>query len=235
MGFLEWASRTLAKGMLPGLIVGLVVGGVGSRLAMRVMALTSVASARGLETEFGATVGEITLGGTMFLMVAGSVLGMVGGIAYLPVWRLLPGHAAWVKGLIFGALLLALAGRFLVSPTNPDFVILSPAGLAVTMFAALPVLYGLLFVPLAERLEPMVASIRRPVLVIVPVIVALVPLMLAGGFGLIVIAGSLLVWLIGDSIAAKERRALRVAAYVVVGALILWRGAAFISAVAAIV
>ena len=234
MEFLEWASRTLAKGMLPGLIVGLVVGGVGSRLAMRVMALTSVASARGLETEFGATVGEITLGGTMFLVVAGGVLGMVGGIAYLPVRRLLPG-AAWVKGLIFGALLLALAGRFLVSPTNPDFVILSPAGLAVTMFAALPVLYGLLFVPLAERLEPMVASIRRPALVIVPVVVALVPLTLAGGLGLIVIAGSLLVWLIGDSIAAKERRALRVAAYVVVGALILWRGAAFISAVAAIV
>jgi hypothetical protein len=218
--------------MLPGLIAGLIVGGVGSRVAMRVMAMTSPA-AGGLETDFGATVGEITLGGTLFLLIAGSILGMVGGIAYLAVGRLLPG-AGWVKSLLFGAVLLALTGRFLVVPDNPDFVILSPAGLAVVMFTVLPVLYGLFFVPLAEHLQPVIAGVHRPVLVITLVLVGLVPLIVAGGLGLIVIAGSLLVWVVGDSIGTRERRVLRVAAYVVLGGLILWRGAAFVSGVAEI-
>jgi hypothetical protein len=55
---------------------------------------------------------------------------------------------------------------------------------------------------------------------------------MAGGLGLIVIGGSLLVWAVGDSIRTRERRVLRVAAYLVLGALILWRGAALVSAVA---
>ncbi len=218
--------------MLPGLIAGLIVGGVGSRVAMRVMAMTSPA-AGGLETDFGATVGEITLGGTPFLLIAGSILGMVGGITDLAVGRLLPGRGS-VKGLLFGAVLLALAGRPLVVPDNPDFVILSPAELAVAMFVALPVLYGLVFVPLAERLEPVIAGVHRSVLVITLVSVGLAPLILAGGLGLIVIAGSLLVWAVGDSIGTRERRALRVAAYLVLGGLILWRGAAFVTGVAEI-
>jgi hypothetical protein len=228
MVFLEWASQALAKGMLPGLIVGLVVGGLGSRAAMRVMAMTSP-GARGFETDFGATVGEITTSGTLVLLIAGSVLGMLGGIAYLAIRPLIPG-TPWVKGLIFGMVLLALTGRLLVAPDNPDFVILSPTGLAVSMFAALPILFGLLFVPLAERLEPLVAGVRRPGLVILLVTLGLVPLILAGGLGLIVIAGSFIVWAINDSIGARERRVLRIAAYVLLGAVSVWRGAAFIRA-----
>jgi hypothetical protein len=226
---IDWASRALAKGMLPGFIVGLIVGGVGSRVAMRVMAMTSPA-ARGFETDFGATVGEITPGGTLFLLIAGGVVGMMGGIVYVAVRPLLVGNA-WVKGLLFGGVLLALAGAFLVSPTNPDFVILSPAGLAVAMFSALPVLFGVLFVPLAERLEPAIVGARRSALVILPVLVGLVPLVLLGGVGLIVVAGSLIVWAIGGSIGARGQRVLRSAGYVVLGAVILWRGAAFVDAV----
>ena len=60
--------------MLPGLIVGLIVGGIGSRAAMRLMAMTSPA-ARGLETDFGATVGEITLGGTLSLLLSRRIAG----------------------------------------------------------------------------------------------------------------------------------------------------------------
>ncbi|HEY3211381.1 MAG TPA: hypothetical protein VGL18_16630, partial [Actinomycetota bacterium] len=232
MDFLEWASRTLATGMLPGLIVGLVVGGVGSRLAMRVMTLTSEPAARGLETDFGATVGRITSGGTLFLLIAGSVLGMAGGIAYVAIRRLLPGRG-WVKGLVFGALLLALAGRILISPDNPDFLILSPAGLAVAMFSALPILYGLLFVPLHRRLEPKIAGVRGPVLVIItPVLVGLLPLVLLGGFGVLVIAGSLLAWVFARSIGEREQRVLRLAGSALVAGLAIWRGALFVSGVA---
>jgi hypothetical protein len=229
---LEWAARTLAGGMLPGLIAGFVVGGLGSRLAMRIMALTS-GNARGFETDFGATVGEITIGGTLFLLIAGGVLGMVGGIAYVAIRRLVPGPV-WVKGLAFGMLLLALTGRLLVAPDNPDFVILSPAALAVGMFAALPVVYGLLLVPLAKRLEPAIRGVRRPALVIVPVLVGLVPLILLGGLGLLVIAVSTVVWGARKSIGATAKRALYVAGYLILGALVIWRAQAFVSGVAQI-
>ena len=230
MAFIEWVTRSLAKGMLPGLVAGLIVGGVGSRLAMRIMALTSAPAARGLETDFGATVGEITVGGTLFLLIAGSILGMAGGILYLAIRGLLPG-SWWLKGLVFGLLLLALAGRVLVDPGNPDFVILSPAGLAVTMFAALPILYGLLFVPLQRFLEPKIAGVRRPALFIVPVAAALLPLVLLGGLGLIVIAGSVLVWVLMNSIGEREKRLLRQAGYAFVVGLAVWRGAVFVSGV----
>lgn len=233
-GFVGWASRALATGMVPGLIAGLVAGGVGSRVAMRVMALTSAPAARGLKTDFGATVGEITPGGTVFLLIAGSVLGMLGGIAYLAVRRLLPGRG-WVRGLVFGTLLLALVGRLLISPDNPDFLILSPAGLAVAMFAALPILYGLMFVPLQRRLEPVIAGVRNPALVLAPVLVGLIPLVLLGGLGVLVIAGSLLAWALGRSIGEQTRRMLRIAGSVLVAALAIWGGLLFVSGVADIV
>lgn len=230
MGFLEWAAQSLAKGMLPGLVAGLIVGGVGSRLAMRIMTLTSAPAVRGLETDFGATVGEITVRGTLFLLIAGSIVGMAGGIFYLAIRRLLPG-LEWLRGLVFGLLLLALAGRFLVDPGNPDFVILSPAGLAVAMFAALPILYGLLFVPFQRFLEPKLAGVRRPGLFIVLVGVALIPLVLLGGLGLVVIAGSVLVWGLRDSIGEREKRLFRQAGYPLVVGLAIWRGAVFVSGV----
>jgi hypothetical protein len=216
--------------MLPGLIAGFIVGGLGSRVAMRVMAMTSP-TARGLETDFGATIGDITGGGTLFLLIAGSILGILGGIAYLAIGRLLPGRG-WLKGLLFGVVLLALTGRFLVAPDNPDFVILSPAVLAVAMFTALPLLFGLLFVPLAERLQPVIAGSRHSVLIIALVFLGLVPLVFAGGLGLVVIACALLVWGVGHSISARGLHALRVGGYSVLGGLILWRGAEFVAGVA---
>jgi hypothetical protein len=231
MEFLEWSARSLAKGMLPGLIAGVIAGGVGSRLAMRIMTLTSHPAVRGLETDFGATVGKITLGGTLFLLILGGILGMAGGILYLAIRPLLPLNG-WLRGLVFGLLLLAMVGRFLVDPGNPDFLILSPAGLAVVMFSALPILYGLLFVPLHQFLKPRIAGVRRPLVVIVPVLVGLVPLILAGGIGALVIAAMLLIWQPSKSIGEREKRALRVGGFAVVLALVVWRGAAFVSGVA---
>ena len=229
--FAEWAALWLAKGMLPGLIVGVLVGGIGSRLIMRIMTLTSVPAVRGVETDFGATVGKITLGGTVFLLILGGVVGIAGGILYLAIRRLLP-RGEWLKGLVFGILLLALIGRFLVDPGNTDFLILSPAGLAVALFSALPILFGLAFVPLYRILEPKISAVRRPALLIIPVLIGLVPLGLAGGVGVLVIAVALLVWAVGPSVGDRETRALRVIGGVLLAGLAIWRGAMFIAGVA---
>ncbi|MBI4259979.1 MAG: hypothetical protein HY658_05380 [Actinobacteria bacterium] len=182
------AGRGLAVGMAPGAIAGFLAGGVGSRLAMRVLALTSP-DRSGFLTEAGATVGEVTVGGTVFLLFAGTGVGLLGGIAYL-VLRPLLLESGWRQGVLLGLVLTALGGRFLVDPGNVDFVILRPAWLAVAMFLALPFLFGWLLVPLAERMEPAIRR-SRPLAVLVPVALGLAFLCLLGGAGLLVAAAAL--------------------------------------------
>ena len=179
-------ARGMAVGMLPGALAGGIAGGVGSRLAMRVMAATSSAAVQGTETEFGATVGEISFGGTLFLLIAGAILGAAGGLLFMAIRRLLP-WTGWGGGLAFGLLLLAVFGRLVIDPENFDFDVLDPAALAVAMFAAIFVLYGLLLVPTLEHLEP---SIRRaPPWLWLPLLgMTLLPVALTGLGGLIIVA-----------------------------------------------
>ncbi|MGH2790024.1 MAG: hypothetical protein ACRDJ0_03455 [Actinomycetota bacterium] len=172
-------SRTLgviASASMAGAIAGLVAGGMGSRLAMRVLAMTTPGM-EGATTEADATVGQITTGGTFFLLLFGTALGVGGGLVYLALRRWLP--ARW-RGLAFGLLLLALTGPLLVDPDNPDFIILEPAWLGVAMFAALPVLFGLIAASLQARLEPFFTRERSRSATIAVLILGLLPLALGG-------------------------------------------------------
>jgi hypothetical protein len=172
-------SRTLgviASASTAGAIAGLVAGGIGSRLAMRVLAMTTPGM-EGATTEAEATVGQITAGGTFFLLLFGTALGVGGGLVYLALRRWFP--ARW-RGLAFGLLLLALTGPLLVDPDNSDFDILEPAWLGVVMFAALPVLFGLIAAPLQARLEPFFTRERSRGATITVLILGLLPLALGG-------------------------------------------------------
>jgi hypothetical protein len=166
----------IASGNVAGFIAGLIAGGVGSRLAMRIMALTSP-DAQGAFTEAREIVGEITFGGTLFLLLAGGLLGVAGGLAYVALRRWLPSR---FTGLVVGLLALAVSGRVLVDPDNIDFVILDPASLGIAMFAALPILFGLLVVPLQARLEPFFTKPRPRIRTILILLAGLLPLALGG-------------------------------------------------------
>ena len=173
----------LVSGNLAGLVAGLIAGGVGSRLAMRILALTSP-DAQGAITEAEAIVGEITLEGSLFLLAAGAALGMAGGLAYVAARRWLPIRAT---GLIFGLLMLAVSGRFLVSPDNIDFDILNPAWLAIAMFASLPILFGLLIVPVQAWLEPIFTKSRSGFAITLLLVAGLAPLAIGGAVALILV------------------------------------------------
>ena len=218
-------ARAMAVGMLPGALAGLIAGGVGSRLAMRVMAATSTTAVQGTETEFGAIVGEITFRGTLFLLIAGALVGALGGLSYMAIRRLLP-WTGWAGGLAFGLLLLGVFGRLIIDPNNFDFDVLDPAALAVAMFAAIFILYGLLLVPILESLEP---SIRRarPWLWIPLLGMTVLPFALTGvgGVGLVVAFG------IGFAVAASsgwkrisENAAVMLAARALLGLIFLLGG-----------
>ena len=149
---LHEVGRRVGVGVLAGLVAGFIVGGIGSRAAMRIAAITTEDRFKGLTTEADATVGEITLGGTVFLLFFGTVLGIVGGVSYMAARRWLVVPQRW-QGLVFGLILLAIAGPLLIEGDNRDFQLFGPKLLNISMFASLPLLFGLMVVPLAARLD----------------------------------------------------------------------------------
>ena len=62
--------RDIARGGISGAIVGVVVGGLGGRLMMRLAAILHP-DAVGALTENGNRIGDITMGGTLFLVLFG--------------------------------------------------------------------------------------------------------------------------------------------------------------------
>lgn len=186
-GYLLNLSGLVASAAAPGFLAGLIVGGVGSRLAMRVMAVTSGASVQGTETDFGATVGAITLGGTLFLLLAGGAVGVLGSLIFLAVRRWLPGKW-WMRGPIFGILLLAVFGRLIIDSDNRDFAVLDPAALAIGMFAAIFVVYGLLFALFHEWAGPKIIGARTRWALVALNLVLLIPLLLTGILGILFVA-----------------------------------------------
>jgi hypothetical protein len=137
-------------------IAGALVGGLGSRLVMRLAALAAP-EARGAVTENGAVVGEITLAGTVALMVfAGVSSAVFGSGAFLVAGPWLPRRTVR-RGLVFGAFLLAFTGAAVVDKDNADFVILGDRLLNVTLFSALFLAFGLVAsaaVAILERRVP---------------------------------------------------------------------------------
>jgi len=149
-------ARAVATASIAGFLAGMIAGGAGSRLAMRIVALTAGSADQGSITEFEATVGEITAGGTIFLILAGGLVGVVGGLVYL-VLRRWVADAGPSRGLVFGALILAMLGSTIVDGGNPDFHLFGTPALNVAMFASFFIVFGLLVAPIFDW----VATVER--------------------------------------------------------------------------
>lgn len=146
-------ANILLSGVIAGGITGAVVGGLGSRLAMRISGImSSDRVARMSRTEAGARVGEITFGGTLTLVIFGTIIGIIAGLFYIALRQYLP--KKWqFSGLAFGLLLLAIAGSFIIEGDNRDFRIFGSSIANVLMFISLFPLFGLLLAYLVERFE----------------------------------------------------------------------------------
>lgn len=186
------AAATIRRTRLPlacaavGFLVGLVALGGGLRLAMRVVALLNPDTF--VFTANGNLVGEITLEGTLFILVAGAVAGILFGLAYGVVRSWLPWHGA-PRGLVYGALLAAALGTpTLVDGDNLDFALLDGDALAVAMLLACPVLYGAGLGAVVDRLAPREPALlrRRGIRIAGTAVIAV-----AAGAGLVRLAGAL--------------------------------------------
>jgi hypothetical protein len=185
------AARRLAAGVAGGAIAGFLAGGVGGRLAMFILRLTSPDSLHGLSTDDGFTIGVVS-GATAFLLVATTIGGVIGGVAYLfvrgwipPRWRVIA--TATFTGLVIGASVIRIDGI--------DFRVLDPLWLAVTLFVIVPVAYGALLALFVERFVRDGAWFQRTaVWAIAPFGVLLVPILFFGNAGLPVAIVVLLAW-----------------------------------------
>lgn len=137
-------ARYLTFCGLAGLAAGVVVGGVGARLFMRIAGAAGGERARGATTEAGFTVGEITLGGTIGLVLfLGIFVGIAGATFYVVFRPWLAWAGPW-RGVAFGIVAFAVASATsdVLNPDNADFVILGNEPLVVGMILAMFVAFG---------------------------------------------------------------------------------------------
>ena len=134
------ASASLAGGILGGVLTA----GLGGRLLMRIIAVTSDQQAQGRLTEADEVVGRVSVDGTIFLVLfVGVFAGAVGATGFALARSVLPrgGAAAGlvVAGIVGGLLVLP---SDLLNPESVDFRILGPTWLAALMIVVLVAVFG---------------------------------------------------------------------------------------------
>ena len=158
--FGERLALTVARtgGMLIGAyLAGVLTIGAGVRLMMRVLAATSSDDAQGRLTEADEIVGNVSVGGSLFLIVGVGVGAAVVGLALFAILR------RWLpdRSLAAGVIGVAIGGGVVVRPvglltsSNSDFRLVTPAALAVAFCVATIVLFGATFGVLVDRLAPL--------------------------------------------------------------------------------
>jgi len=181
--------------VVAGIVTGVVVIGGGSRLAMLLLRLTSADRVRGVKSDDGFVIGRVTLGGTYALLHLGAAVGVIGAVAYRLVAPRLIGPR-WFRRLSTGAASGVVVGSMLLHADGVDFSLLTPTWLAISVFIALPGLFGIAIGVVVDRCgrtdpQPVAGRRRRalPVLLlvcfpgtllVVPVVAVIEALCLAG-------------------------------------------------------
>src|SRR5688500_17459854 len=140
---LEPFARRVSATVLIGALAGAVVGGLGGRLAMRVLFLTTGDHVKGVISDDGFVMGRFTLADTVSLVVVAAVGGVFGAFLYLAAQPMVATFGARTP-LMAAAFYGVFGGALIVEPEGVDFVLLEPVALAIALFVLLPALYGAL-------------------------------------------------------------------------------------------
>jgi hypothetical protein len=138
--------------IVAGVAYGAIVAGLGSRLAMLTLRLTSPDTVIGVRSDDDFTIGRFTIGGTYALMMLGAVSGVLGAAVYRLVRPSLigpPGFRRLTTALAAGA----VVGSMLVHADGVDFRLLKPTWLAIGLFVALPALFAAGIGPVVDSVE----------------------------------------------------------------------------------
>ena len=169
----------LALLALAGISTGVVVAGIGSRLAMLALRLTSHSRVIGIQSDDDFTIGRFTFFGTYNLLVLGAGFGVIGAALYQWVrpWLIGP---RWFRYLTVGLACGAVVGSMLIHADGIDFRALTPTWFAVALFIAVPFLFGLAIawtVDLLDR-DGSLARTGRARWIAAPILAVLFPITL---------------------------------------------------------
>ena len=145
-GSLRELTRHVAIAGMAGVVAGVLVGGLGGRLFMRIAGAMASESAQGATTEAGFQVGEITVEGTLGLVIfIGVLAGLIGAVLYV-VFQPWLYRAGRFRGIAFGVVLFAVvsATSSVLDPDNIDFAILGNSLFLVLLIFALFLGFGLM-------------------------------------------------------------------------------------------
>ena len=142
---------------LGGLAAGFLVGGIGGRLAMFILRVTSDDRVIGIQSDDDFTIGRIS-SDSIFLIGAMTLIGTLLAFAYLLVRRWLPESRRPLQAALFFGL---FGGAAVIKPDGVDFTFLSPLWLAVLLFVALPATYGWLMARIVEGLIARPGHLRK--------------------------------------------------------------------------
>ena len=153
--------RGLAVGAISGALAGILVGGVGGRVAMRIAgAMSDPSLIGGARTANGNILGDITLGGTLGLVIFAGVLpGILAGLAFVAARPWLAPAGRW-GGLAYGLVLLASLGPAVLEPFNIDFQKFGSPPVNVAIFALLFPLFGIALGTVAGVVERRIGAPR---------------------------------------------------------------------------
>lgn len=134
-------------GVASGAIAGLLVGGIGGRLAMLLLRLTSPDYVIGAISDDGFEIGVVTTD-TVQLMFGMAMFGGVNGVLYAAVRGVIPVR---LRLPLWTLLAMAGVGAAVIHDDGVDFTLIEPAALAIVLFIALPGLAAAVVVLLVER------------------------------------------------------------------------------------
>lgn len=135
-----------------GITVGVIVVGIGSRIAMFALRVTSPDSVIGVQSDDDFTIGRFTLSGTYNLLVLGAAVGIIGVAAYQCVAPRLIGPI-WFRHLTVALAAGAVVGSMLIHSDGIDFRLLKPTWFAIGLFILLPALFGAVIGPVVDRVS----------------------------------------------------------------------------------
>ncbi|HWM21145.1 MAG TPA: hypothetical protein VNO51_15745 [Ilumatobacteraceae bacterium] len=213
-------TRGVLLGAAAGAWAGLLTGGVGGRVAMGLLRITSPDYVDGRISDDGFEIGQVS-GDTLFLLAITTALGAIAGVSYVavrhafpPPWR----RAAWT---LVGT---TVGGSAILHADGVDFNLLEPTWLAVAMFVAIPAGGAALMAAWVERWDGWWFTQRRRTIVAALPALILVPLILP-----FVVAAAAIVLVSTASQSGRIRTAVRMtgpligrAAWAIVAALSSW-------------
>jgi hypothetical protein len=146
---LERLGRIILAGGLAGAVAGLLWGGIGGRIAMRLVLLTSDPGVAGLQSDDDFTIGVIS-SSTVFLLMATTLIGAILGPA-AAVLRSALRTGTRTAAIGFGIAAGAFVGGLIVHADGIDFRLLDPLALTVGLFVILPAAAAMTGVVLVDR------------------------------------------------------------------------------------